>query len=380
MAKTALRLVLVGIFLLMTACAPLASTATPLPPNLTPTSLPVTPAPTSLPAALVSGLDETLANLAQQDLFSGSVLVAQKGQVLLSQGYGWADRGQKIPNTPHTRFHLGSVTKQFTAMAIMMLEAQGKLDVKDLICKTIPACPAGWSAITIHELLTHSSGIPDLFAVANWPEIRATPATPLQTMALFMNKPLYFQPGTSWKYSNSGYLVLGYIIEQVSGQSYGDFLQRSIFTPLKMHDTSIDNRTDGQAVGYPDRFTKTPAAFVDMSVPFSAGGLYSTVEDLFRWEQALSTEQLIPKAYLDEMFKPQVVIPNAGGAAYGYGWFIGTENEHAFIMHDGSIDGFANELMRYPNDQVTIIVLSNTLTTDVGMIEQILSQKVFGTQ
>ncbi len=355
--------------MILAACAPLSPTARPIPP---------TPTTTALPPALVSELDSTLANLARQSLFTGSVLVAQHGKVLLSQGYGLADRKQNIPNTPQTRFRLGSVTKQFTAMAILILEAQGKLNVKDLICKYIRDCPSTWAAITIHQLLAHTSGIPDLFSVVNWSEIRATPATPLETMARFKDKPLDFQPGERWSYSNSGYIVLGYIIEQVSGQTYEDFLQKSIFTPLNLRDTGYEHTSNGLAVGYPDRYSKVPADFVDMSVPFAAGSLYSTVEDLYRWEQALSTEKLVPKAYLDEMFAPQALIPNGSGGAYGYGWAILTENGRLLDMHDGGIEGFATEIARYPNDQVTLIVLCNQQDLNVEMIGQILSRKIFG--
>lgn len=365
-----IRASLCALLLILAACTPA------LPP--TPNSKTLPPTPTALPAGLVSDLNTTLAELARQNLFTGSVLIAQRGRVLLSQGYGLADRKQNIPNTPQTRFRLGSVTKQFTAMAILILEARGRLDVKDLICKYIPDCPSTWAAITIKHLLTHTSGIPDLFSVVNWTEIRATPATPLETMARFKDKPLDFQPGESWSYSNSGYIVLGYIIEQVSGQTYADFLQKSIFTPLNLGDTGYEHNSNGLAVGYPDRYSKVPADFVDMSVPFAAGGLYSTVEDLYRWEQALSTEKLVPKAYLDEMFAPQALIPNGNGAAYGYGWGIVSENGRLVDMHGGGIEGFATVIARYPKNQVTLIVLCNQQDLNVGTIEEILSRKIFG--
>ncbi len=358
-----------------------SATFTPLqPPTLTPTTIPTTPTPTAISPESVSELNTTLENLAQQGLFTGSVLIAQQVKVLLSQGYGMADRVQKIPNTPQTRFRLGSITKQFTVMAILILESQGKLNVKNPICNYIPDCPSTWEAITIKHLLTHTSGIPDFFSVVNWPGIRATPSAPVQTIAWFKDKPLDFQPGEGWSYSNSGYIVLGYIIEQVSGQTYEDFLQRSIFTPLNLHDTGYDHNSNGLAVGYPDRYSTQTTDFVDMSIPYAAGGLYSTVEDLYRWDQALSTEQLVPKVYLDEMFAPQAVIPNGDGAAYGYGWGIWRENGRLINMHSGGIEGFTTLIVRYPNDHVTIIVLSNQQDTTVGTIGQILSRKIFGDQ
>jgi len=139
---------------------------------------------------------------------------------------------------------------------------------------------------------------------------------------------LDFQPGEKWSYSNSGYILLGYIIEKVSGQSYEDFLQQYIFTPLSLHDTGYDHNSNNLAVGYTDQYSDLPADYIDMSIPYAAGALYSTVQDLYRWELALSTEQLVPRAYLDEMFTPQASMPDLPdfvGWSYGYGWEIGVE-------------------------------------------------------
>ena len=188
---------------------------------------------------VVAEIDDLLDKLAEQDLFTGSVLLAHQGKVLISQGYGLADREQNIPNTPQTRYRIASMTKQFTAMAILILEAQGKLDVKDPICIYIADCPSTWEAITIHHLLTHTSGIPDYLSLPYYGSSRATPSAPLQTIARFKDLLLNFQPGEKFSYSNSGYIVLGYIIEQVSGQTYQDFLQQSIFTPLNLRDLAM---------------------------------------------------------------------------------------------------------------------------------------------
>ncbi|HTX91235.1 MAG TPA: serine hydrolase domain-containing protein [Anaerolineales bacterium] len=342
-----------------------------------------TPTPTVPPAtatllAEIGEIDALLGNLADQSHFTGSVLIAKQGKVLLSQGYGLADREQNIPNTSQTRFRLGSVTKQFTAMAILILEKQGKLNVKDPICKYVPDCPSTWESITIKNLLTHTSGIPDFTGFADYLSSRAAPTTPLQTIARFKDKPLDFQPGEKFSYSNSGYIVLGYIIEQVSGQTYEDFLNQSIFTPLSLRDTGYDHNSNNLAVGYPDRYSTRPADFIDMSIPYAAGGLYSTVEDLYRWEQSLSTEKLVPKVYLDEMFAPQVAIPDSE-FAYGYGWVIEKNSLGQLVdWHNGGIEGFATIIARYPDDQVTIIVLSNQQDTDPNLILQLLSAKIFG--
>lgn len=344
-------------------------------PSPTPTP---TPTPTAISPELISGIDAWLNQQGKDGNFSGSVLVACQGDVLLSQGYGLADREQNIPNTPQTRFRLGSITKQFTAMAILILEARGKLDVKDPICNYIADCPSTWEGITIDHLLTHTSGIPDLISLPDYRSTLTTPSPPKQTIARFKDFPLDFQPGEKWSYSNSGYIVLGYIIEKVSGQSYEDFLQQSIFTPLNLRDTGYDHNSSSLAVGYPDRNSTLPAEFIDMSIPYAAGALYSTVEDLYRWEQALSTEQLVPQVYLDEMFTPHAAIRENWGWAYGYGWFIGEERGRPFNFHRGEIPGFTTIIARYPDDQVTIIVLSNQENTDVELIQDFLSKKIFG--
>ena len=374
------------VMLVSAACGAAQPTLTPVPPTATPVPATTTPVPAT-PAAVsqdvVAEIDVMLDKMAKQALFTGSVLIGQRGEVLLAQGYGLADRVQGIPNTSQTRFRLASITKQFTAMAILILESQGKLKVEDPICNYIPDCPSTWNSITIDHLLTHTSGIPDFMASPDFPSIAATPSAPVQTIARFRDLPLDFEPGESWSYSNCGYVVLGYIIEQVSGQTYEDFLQHSIFTPLKLRDTGYDHNSNSLAVGYPDAYSSPnhtqPAEFIDMSIPYAAGGLYSTVEDLYRWEQALSTEQLVPQAYLDEMFAPHAAIPDGGGWAYGYGWFVGTDQGgRPTDRHPGYLSGFASVIARYPDNGITIIVLSNQQGKDVSSILDILSKKILG--
>ena len=306
---------------------------------------------------------------------SGAVLLAHKGDVLLSQGYGLADREQKIPNTAQTRYRIASITKQFTAMAILILQAQGKLDVQDPICEYIPGCPAAWEAITIDHLLTHASGIPDYIEMNEYLSRRATPSTPEQIIALFKDLPLDFQPGENWSYTDSGYVILGSIIEQVSGQSYETFLQQSIFTPLNMGDTGYDHNSNGVSVGYRDKYSTLPVEFYE---GYAGGGLYSTVEDLYKWDQALYTEQLLPQAQLKQMFVSHAAIPDSGGWAYGYGWLIGEEQGRTLIAHTGGIEGFASIIARYPDDQITIIILINQEDQDPILIQQNTAKKIFG--
>lgn len=306
----------------------------------------------------VARIDAWLSQTGEDGTFSGSVLIAEKGQVLLSRGYGLADREQKIPNSPQTRFLLGSVTKQFTAMAILILQSQGKLNVQDPICRYIEDCPGAWEDITIHHLLTHTSGMIVMPGDNSYPE---TPITPRELLERFEDAPLDFQPGERISYSNCGYWVLGTIIEQVSGQSYEAFVQQWIFDPLDMHDSGYDQDARGLADGYVDQNTAAPAAVIDSSFLYSAGALYSTVEDLYRWDQALYTEQLIPRELLDQMFAPRISLyPDAvGSVAYGYGWIVLDHLGRQMVGHGGALDGFRSWIFRYPDDRITIILLSN---------------------
>ena len=359
---------------------------------LSPTPAPPTPVPTVLSAVMPTAVmtatvaptttnpilpqvDAMLNQLVEANQFSGSVLIAQAGQVLVSKGYGLADQAQNLPNTPQTKFRLGSLTKQFTAVAILMLQAQGALDVQDPICNYLPDCPPAWQTITIHHLLTHTAGLPNFTDFPDYEASKQLPTTPEQTISRFQDKPLDFEPGEGWNYSNSGYIVLGLIIEQASGQPYADFLQTHIFTPLGMTSTGYEDDASQLAIGYANG--ATVADVIDMSIPFAAGALYSTVEDLYLWDQALATEKLLPQALLDAMFTPWAAIPESNGLQYGYGWLVGEQFGHQVVGHNGSIEGFAASFMRFPNEQVVIIALSNLQATNPNAISQQLAQIVF---
>jgi CubicO group peptidase (beta-lactamase class C family) len=295
--------------------------------------------------------------MAVDETFSGSILIAQDGKVLLSRGYGSADRELGISNTPQTRFRLGSVTKQFTAMAILILQSQGRLTVQDPICRYIEDCPTAWEDITIHHLLTHSSGITSMVMYTG-----SFPITPIKLIALLKDLSLDFQPGEKFSYSNCGYWVLGYIIEQVSGQSYKDFIQQTIFEPLEMQDSGYEQDPPGLAVGYQNQYSiATPSLMSDSSFAYSAGALYSTVEDLYRWDQALYTDQLIPRELLDQMFTPHISqYPDVvGSVAYGYGWMVFDDLGRRLVGHGGAIEGFRAWIIRYPGDHISIIGMSN---------------------
>jgi CubicO group peptidase (beta-lactamase class C family) len=262
-------------------------------------------------------------------------------------------------------------------MSILILQSRGQLDVQEIICGYIPECPDAWQDITIHHLLTHMSGIPDLTEFPDFHTFKAISTTPEQTIVRFKDKPLDFQPGEKWNYSNSGYVLLGYIIEQVSSQSYEMFMQQNIFDPLQMTNTGYDHNDDSLATGYTgmDSHWEQPD-YIDMTLPYAAGGLYSTVEDLYRWDQALYTEQLVSQESLELMFTPYVKTAFTG-LSCGYGWFVGEMNNHQAVSHGGGIDGFVTEIRRYIDDNATIIILSNRQTTNVPQIADQIGWVVF---
>ena len=222
--------------------------------------------------------------------FGGSILVAQNGQPVVSKGYGMANIELAAPNTPQTVFRLGSVTKQFTAMAIMMLQERGKLRVSDPVCQYLTDCPAAWQPLTIRQLLTHTAGIPNYTNFPDFARTAVLPTSSADMIGMLRDKPLEFAPGEKFAYSNSGYYVLGIIIERASGKTYADFLQANIFTPLAMSNTGYDNPSTiirNRAAGYARQAGETVnAAYMDMTIPFAAGARHSMTDDLLRWDQA----------------------------------------------------------------------------------------------
>jgi CubicO group peptidase (beta-lactamase class C family) len=322
----------------------------------------------------------------------GSILVAQGNHVIIAKGYGKSDMKKNIPNTPNTKFHIGSVTKQFTAMAILMLQNNGKLNVQDPVCKYVPKCPEDWQPITIYNLLTHTSGIPDYLNTKSAKtilKIMSQSMTPTQLLALFKNKPLDFKPGAKFSYSNSGYVVLGYIIGRVSGKSFGQFLQQHIFGPLGMKDSgfgNIDSTAKNHAEGYryADKYISAP--HVDFASALGDGGIYSTVRDLYTWDRALAGGKLIPSSLQRKMFTKQVLVngelAKIDGAQdsvhYGFGWFIKKEFGHKEYAHEGGIPGFTSLNSWFPGQDVYVIVLDNMSSPHIFTIAKNLAAIVFG--
>lgn len=261
-------------------------------------------------------------------------------------------------------FRIASLTKQFTAACILLLQERGRLNVRDPISKYLSGLPDAWRTITIHQLLTHTSGIPNYTSDPQFARIRRTGATASEMVALVAAKPLEFTPGTKWAYSNTGYILLGMTIEKTSGHSYADFLNRNIFGPLGMANSGYDQAEDivkKRASGYEIKDGHIANAdFIDMSVPYAAGGIYSTVEDMYRWNEALAHEgRLLSADSLKQMFTPY---PEAAyqGQHYGYGVVI-SELKFGKLLyyHGGGVDGFSSSIQRYPKERVCIVVLTN---------------------
>lgn len=301
-----------------------------------------------------------------EKIFSGTVIVAQQGHILLEDGFGMADYDTGEKNKPKTAYCIGSMSKAFTAMSIMILEEKGLLSIYDTIDQFIPNYPNG-NIITIHQLLNHTSGI---FELINDPtsslwdngfEGLALYYTPDQLLMYFMNRPLYFEPGTQWSYCNSGFIVLGIIIENVSGMTYADFIKKNILQPLGMKDTFYDPYNldcPAKAVGYDDVLSDPPpvSPLLHPSLAYSAGGIFSTVKDIYKWDQALYTNRLVSYQTLNKIFTPEL-------GNYGYGWWIdGIEiagQSYKQIWHWGSYIGYHSLISRLVDEKITLILLQN---------------------
>lgn len=287
--------------------------------------------------------------------FSGAVLVMKKNLVLLKKAYGLADREWNIANTTDTKFRIGSITKQFTAACILQLIEQGKLNPDDKLSKFIPGFPKG-DSVTIHMLLNHTSGIASYTDIPEFVNVATLSWSKDSMISFFKSRPYNFSPGTKFQYNNSGFFLLGYIIEKVSGQSYNDYLRQHIFDKLGMMNTGVD-RPDSilpkRARGYTKVTNKfVNADYISPAWPFSAGILYSTPDDLYKWDRALYATTILSATSKQKMFMP-------GKSNYGYGIKIDSLENHLRIWHNGSIPGFLSNISRFVNDDVCIIVLSN---------------------
>jgi len=344
-----------------------------------------TSAARTFPTATAGRISAYLDGLAAHGMLTGTVLVTRDG-MSYTAAFGYADRAARTPDTDQTEYRLGSVSKQFTAMGVLMLAARHRLTVTGRLCRYLPGCPARWHAVTIADLLDHTSGIPDYLndLAAEWPP---QPATPSQLIASFATAPLHFAPGTLMRYSNSGYVLLGALIEHLTGQALAAFLQQNIFGPLGMTHTGTDTTVirPGHALGYYADGSQ-PVAY-PMSAFFADGGLYSTVADLQRWDDAVQDSTLIPAALTAQMLTVHAACPPSGSPGgcltaadlgYGYGWFVDRTRYGPLYQHVGRIDGWRSFNGIYPRQHEHVIILANSEATSVLDIGTALAELTLG--
>jgi CubicO group peptidase (beta-lactamase class C family) len=307
-------------------------------------------------------IGEYLAGLSRQGKFCGAAFVRQGAETLLDAAYGDADRATGRPNTPETTFQIASVSKQFTAAAILLLQEQGLLSVRDRIAAWVPEPAAERQNITIHQLLTHTSGIGHW---RDYPELsRVEPTSRENLLPIFQSRPLKFSPGAGWSYSSPAYVLLAYIVEQVSGDPFATFLERSIFQPLGLTSTCAGNRLPDagrRAVGYAESGPE-PSFELD-TVGIGAGDIWSTSGDLARWDAALAAPGLLCAASLQAMFAPHAPTPASytciPGTSYGYGWFVANIAGQRVRFHPGDNAGYSALNICLPDRDAIIILLCN---------------------
>lgn len=280
--------------------------------------------------------------------FSGVVLVAHNDEMILHQAYGMADRERKVPNTDDTRFQIASVGKTITATAIMLLAARGEIDLHDPISTYLPETPKKWQDITVRQLLSHMSGITDYLSLDEfYDETHLTAEGILRGMK---KHPLDFDPGSGYAYSNTNFILLGKIIEAVSGKTFAEFLRAHIFDPLGMNSTGRDDKNAPNAVGYSEG---APDDVYDITNALGDGDLWVTTGDLYKFDRALRNDVFLARGWRERMFKP------IDDNEYGLGWEAQTWNDKRYVYHNGSVPGFSTEFMRLPDDNAVIIILSN---------------------
>ncbi|MGH9628925.1 MAG: serine hydrolase, partial [Bryobacteraceae bacterium] len=328
-------------------------------------------------------IDELLARYHANNQFNGAVLVSEGGNVIYKKGFGLANMEWQIPNTPETKFRLGSITKQFTAAVILQLVNEGKIKLDDKLSQYVPEYPKKTAdRVTIHQLLNHTSGVPSYTSLPNFMRDKVRdPYAPLDLIKVFWDMDLEFEPGSRFRYNNSGYHLLGVVIEKVTGKTYAEALQERLFQPLKMNASGYDlnqpllAKRAGAYARTLDGFENAP--YLDMTIPYSAGSLYSTVEDLYLWDQALYTDKALPAKSRDLMFTP--ALDN-----YGYGWIIrtskapGSERQITTVGHGGGIHGFSTSIERILEDKHLIVLLNNTGGTRLGEMSQGITKVLYG--
>jgi len=312
--------------------------------------------------ALTKAIDALLKKAYKRTEPGAAVLVARKGRGIFRKAYGMADLELGVPMQPNMVFRLGSITKQFTAVAILMLAEQGKLALSDEITVFLPDYPTHGHKITIEHLLTHTSGIKSYTDMPEWFPLWRKDLTVQELIDMFKNQPMDFAPGERWKYSNSGYILLGTIIEKASGKPYPQFVQEHIFKPLGMKHSGYDDsariiprRVHGYSKGT-DSYINAP--YLSMTQPYAAGALISSVDDLAIWDKSLYINKLLRPETLQRAFQPYR-LADGQSTAYGYGWAITSYEGHTFVEHGGGINGFLGHALRIPQERIFVAILTN---------------------
>ena len=307
-------------------------------------------------------------------------LISKNGSVIYKKAFGLANLELNVPMKTDNIIKIGSMTKQFTAISILILMEQKKLNLNDEITKFIPDYPTNVNKITIHNLLTHTSGIKDYTRVKGLNAIAQNDLTPLELIDFSKNEPIDFIPGEKFKYNNSGYVILGYIIEKVSGQSYANFVEEHIFKKLNMKDSQYASQGEvikNRASGYQKKDSYINRMDFSLTLAYSGGGLMSTVEDMFKWQEAIKKNLLISKETTKKVFT-NYTLNNGEHTNYGYGWHIKTINNNLTYEHGGAIWGFKSMGVYFPDLDIYVIALTNCLCNSPTKVTREIAELVVG--
>lgn len=332
--------------------------------------------------ALAAAVDSIVEAAMREAQIPGvSIAITRGGQPFYVRGYGFADLEHDVPASPETVYRIGSVTKQFTSAAIMRLVEQGKIELAAPVSRYLPGLPAWGDAVTVHQLLNHTSGVRSYTGVPSWMEVMPLDRTHEQMIALFRDEPADFAPGQQYRYNNSGYYLLGMIIEKVTGESYAEHLEEGFYEPLGLRGTVycdegrlIENRAEGYVVVEGEIRNDPP---ISMTQPYAAGALCSTVGDLARWARALAHGQVVGAASYERMIAP-TPLPGGEPRPYGYGLATGRLGPAPYVSHGGGINGFISQLAYYPEADMAIAVLSNSQSANSTAIEKRIARRVLG--
>lgn len=310
---------------------------------------------------LESNIDSLLQEKYPSNAPGATFLISKKGNIIYKKAFGLSNLELNVPMQTENVFEIGSMTKQFTAISILMLVEKGKLNLDDDITKYIPDYPTKGHKITVHHLLTHTSGIKDFTRIKGLNDISKKDLTPIELINFFKNESMGFVPGEQFKYNNSGYIILGYIIETITGQSYADFVEEQIFKKLGMttsqyasHNKVIQNR----ASGYQNKKGYVNSREISFTLPYASGSLMSTVDDMFKWQEAIKNNLLISKEMTQKAFT-SYALNDGESINYGYGWHIKTINNIRSFEHGGSIFGFKSMGVYLPESDIYVIGLNN---------------------